>query len=77
MAVIGFTLVKVRSETIRTNRIADHQELFEVQSTSALKRHTKFKQPKQTINHVDMLVLMVPVKTYYSHQEMTQLPEHA
>ena len=30
-----------------------HRDFFEVQQISAPKRHTKYKQPRQTINHVD------------------------
>ena len=30
-----------------------HREFFEVRRIAALKRHTKYKRPRQKINHVD------------------------
>ena len=30
-----------------------HQDFFEVRRFAAPKRHTKYKRPRQTINHVD------------------------
>ena len=30
-----------------------HQDFFEFRQIAAPKRHTKYKQPRQTINHVD------------------------
>ena len=35
-----------------------HRDFFEVRRTAALKCHTKYKEPKQTINHADTLILL-------------------
>ena len=35
-----------------------HRDFFEVQRSVAPKRHTKYKQPRQTINNLDTLILI-------------------
>ena len=35
-----------------------HRDFFEVRRTAAPKRHTKYTQPRQTINNVDTLILI-------------------
>ena len=36
-----------------------HQDFFEVRPTASPKCHTNYKLPRQTINHVDTLILIV------------------
>ena len=36
-----------------------HRDFFEVQRSAAQKRHTKYKLPRQTINQVYTLILIV------------------
>ena len=36
-----------------------HRDLFEVQRTAPPKRHTNYKYPRQTINHIDTLILII------------------
>ena len=35
-----------------------HRDLFELQRTVVPKRHTMYKYPRQTINHVDTLIII-------------------
>ena len=37
-----------------------HRDFFEVRRTAAPKRHTKYKRPKQTVNHVDIRIAPPP-----------------
>ena len=36
-----------------------HQESFEVQLTAVPKCHTKYNPPRQTVNYIDTLILIV------------------
>ena len=53
---------KYDHKPFKTNQIADltccveqqrHRDFFEVRLIAAPKRHTKYKRPRQKINHVD------------------------
>ena len=57
---------KYDRKPFKTNQIADltccvkqqrHRDFFEVRLIVAPKRHTKYKQPRQAINHVDIVHL--------------------